>query len=172
MGYESSACTARRLRHFADATRDPALRAELLALLETPIDPTATTDGTSAFTPSVPLASSTTAMHIPSLASALSSSTSASERVVSEVGSHFGERLADVPLSSRLPVEHLERAIVGGDLVRDLMACIATQARAIALVREAHAIGAISMPTEVAATLAAATTALPAVLRGGSLPVV
>jgi len=171
MGYESSACAARRLRLFADATRDTALRAELLALLETPIDPTAITDGTPACTPSVPLASRTTAMHTPALASAPSSGPTLNERVVSEASSSVGERLADVPLSSRLPVEHLERAIAGGELVRELMACIATQARAIALVREAHAIGAISMPTEVAATLAAAAATLPAVLRGGSLPV-
>ncbi|HYD51215.1 MAG TPA: hypothetical protein VEA99_01260 [Gemmatimonadaceae bacterium] len=78
----------------------------------------------------------------------------------------------DIAIAPRMPVEHLERAPADRDVLRELMSCLAAQARAIALVREAHSLGAASMPPEVAAALAAATSAIPAMLRGGSLPIV
>jgi hypothetical protein len=165
MGFESPSCAARRLRRYTDATRDTALRAELLALLETPASPT-----TIPATPTATSFSDTAPMHTPPLADRVSSYVPWTiERTESELA--IPASPADVALAPRLPVEHLERALGCGDVMRELMACLATQARAIALVREAHALGAISMPPEVAAALAAATSAIPAVMRGGSLPI-
>ena len=168
MGYESTTCAARRLRRYTDATRDMTLRTELLALLETPASPTTMplAEG-----PTASSAPGTASMHTPPLANSVSSYVPwTGERLVGEPG--IASSPVDVALAPRLPVEHLERAMGCGDVMRELMACLATQARAIALVREAHALGAVSMPPEVAAALAAATSAIPAVMRGGSLPVV
>ena len=168
MGYESTACDARRLRRYTDATRDTMLRTELLALLETPASPTTTPLAEGPLASSVP---GTASMHTPPLANSASSYVPRTgERIAGEPG--IVAWPADIALAPRLPVEHLERAIGCGDVMRELMACLATQARAIALVREAHALGAVSMPPEVATALAAATSAIPTVMRGGSLPVV
>jgi hypothetical protein len=65
-----------------------------------------------------------------------------------------------------MPVDHLVAGMAYGDVVRDLIASLTEHARAIALVREAHALGAASLPPEVAAALATAAHALPAALRG------
>ena len=168
MGYESTACAARRLRRITDATRDMTLRSELLALLETPASPTTTP---LADRPTATSVTGTASMHTPPLANSVSSYMPwTGERIVGEPG--VTSSPVDVALAPRLPVEHLERGMGCSDVMRDLMACLATQARAIALVREAHALGAVSMPSEVAAALAAAAGAIPTVMRGGSLPVV
>jgi hypothetical protein len=168
MGYESSAFATRRLRRFTDATRDVTLRAELLELIATPPDGLATSARHSPAVRQAPRAPGTTAMHTPPVVATASA----------QYASWTGELLAadalactpSIPYESvdvpQLPVDHLVAGLAYGDVVRDLIASLAEHARVIALVREAHELGAASLPPEVAAALATAAHALPAALRG------
>ena len=170
MGYESSVCAARRLRRLSDATRDAVLRTELLSVIA------ASSERVRPASPARPLGTSATGT--------AAMQTQPHDAVVASYASVLGERpatvasppsLADVSFESvatpRLPVEHLVNSIACGDVVRELLASLTEQARAIALVREAHALGAATMPPEVAAALAAAADALPATLRGSMLAI-
>lgn len=54
---------------------------------------------------------------------------------------------------ARFPVEHLYAALATPSVVQSLLSVLAEQSRAIALVREAHALGAATLPPEVAVVL-------------------
>lgn len=63
--------------------------------------------------------------------------------------------------SLRFPVQQLYAELATAATVRALMAALAEQSRAIALVREARALGAATLPPEVAAALERAAAVMP-----------
>ena len=167
MGFESSASATHRLRRITDATRDVMLRDELLALIAPPADHPS--HPLASARPSATSASGTISMHTPLSAASASLASWTGELTSADPGT-TSTATYDAALAPQFPVDHLVTGLAYPDIVRALVASLAEHARVVSLVREAHALGAVTMPPEVAVALSVAANSIPAALRGGALP--
>jgi hypothetical protein len=175
MGYEPSPSAARRLHRVALTTRDAALRSELRSALV--IRPSFVSNSLAA-----------NEMLSTSAASSATDSRPASTSPLTWTPADAGHESngivelctftpvvpnadlgsVDSVLEPRFPIDAVLKPLATPELVRSLLDALGEQARALALVREAHALGAAVLPAEVLAVVLAAAAVIPTALQGTS----
>lgn len=174
MGYEPSPSAARRLHRVALTTRDAALRSELRSALV--IRPSFVSNSLAA-TEMLSTSAASSATDSPRPASATPLTWTPADAghenngivelcTFAPVVPNADLGSVDAVLEPRFPTDAVLKPLATPELVRSLLDALGEQARALALVREAHALGAAVLPAEVLAVVAAAAAVIPTALQG------
>lgn len=163
MGFESRASALRRHRFLAASARDAWLREELarcVAGTDVPGDPAGhavATDPLDSHELSAPglahMQTPAAPRHVDASFTPWADAAPSESRPAPGMTLGLAAPVVDQGGGLRFPVQQLCAELATAATVRALLAALAEQSRAIALVREAHALGAATLPPEVAATL-------------------